>query len=208
MSGEPPEGTDFSGVQTRISAAKKVEMRERLKTYLEARLKNSIESTEGATPIATDNDETPKRIINNTSKKKVPVKEQMTKEENKDIIAEWGQWQALVDNKRGAIYYYNKKTSESTWDKPTGFPNFKLSASKRIALEEQRKRYAEWNKDNTTTTTKEVPKVPEKKDEPEPKVNSLPIVQQGDWSAYFDIQSGLVFYYNESNGVTTWDREY
>ena len=207
MSGEPPEGTDFSGVQTRISAAKKVDMRERLKTYLEERLKNSIESTEGATTIATDNDEMPKRIIN-TSKKNVPVKEQRTKEENKDIIAEWGQWQALVDNKRGAIYYYNKKTSESTWDKPTGFPNFKLSASKRIALEEQRKRYAEWNKDNTTTTTKEVPKVPEKKDEPEPKVNSLPIVQQGDWSAYFDIQSGLVFYYNESNGVTTWDREY
>jgi hypothetical protein len=36
-------------------------------------------------------------------------------------------------------------------------------------------------------------------------VNTLPIVQQGDWSAYFDVKSGLVFYFNEETGETSWD---
>ena len=37
------------------------------------------------------------------------------------------------------------------------------------------------------------------------KPTTLPIVQQGEWSAYFDIKSGLVFYYNEETRVSLWD---
>lgn len=39
--------------------------------------------------------------------------------------------------------------------------------------------------------------------------NALPIIQHGEeWSAYYDIQSGLVFYYNEITSISTWDVPY
>lgn len=221
--GEPPEDADFSGVQMNIGAAKKMEMRERLKDYLEERLNDSAnEFMDGMQQQQQEGkNEMDPNILKSTTttntikKKETPIKKKDTSD--RDIVSEWGHWQALVDNNRGQIYYYNKNTRESSWDQPNGFPAFKLSASKRIAMEEQRKRYSEWNED----TIKEANAMGRKDAElsvlpsnnsneqldatPEAKSNALPIVQQGDWSAYFDIKSGLVFYYNESSEETTWD---
>ena len=48
LQGEPPEDADFSGVQKKIGASKKKEMRERLKSYLEKRLNDSSTEFMGA----------------------------------------------------------------------------------------------------------------------------------------------------------------
>lgn len=230
-----------------IGAAKKVEMRVRLKNYLEQRLQES--ATEFVDEMQKENDKIGKRNKDEKSKmkammdsnKQFPLKERETS--NKDIVHEWSTWQALIDNKRGQIYYYNRETYESSWDRPNGFPDFKLSASKRTFMKEQNIRYLEWQTDasqgmvveeessavesdlaidGAVEETREIQyetlpeptlvqnanNVVEELKGPEINSNqppSLPIVQQGDWSAYFDIKSGLVFYFNEITSETSWD---
>ena len=217
-------------------------MRERLKNYLEERLSDSSTEYIGlmqqdrrdAEWKRRDAGEKLKMTKSQLKASKTQAPTEKKQQGDKDIVSEWNKWQAIVDNKRGMVYYYNKKTSQSQWDKPTGFPEFKLSASKRVALEEQNKRYTEWHKDaakvnvlgkgtmvisdenfddgSSTKSTKSTP-VGETNSElpPEGVVDgtqnppTLPIVQQGEWSAYYDIKSGLVFYFNEKNGETTWD---
>ena len=254
QSGEAPEGVDFSSVHMNIGAAKKLEMRERLKDYLEKRLQDS--ATEFVDTMQKENEdigkmnniqqkedeEQAKVKVSESSSKKFPLKDKESS--NKDIVHEWSTWQALIDNKRGQIYYYNKETYESSWDRPNGFPDFKLSASRRLMLKEQNIRYMEWQTDasrgtdeeegatveSNASTDREVDDVQglpiERMAEPMLVQNannvgeafegptgndanqpppSLPIVQQGDWSAYFDIKSGLVFYFNEITSETSWD---
>ena len=293
--GEPPADADFSGIQTKIDVTKKKEMRARLKNYLEERLNKSASEFVGTfsdTAVVDgmrDDGEagetsktTRKPRLDSTIAKVTANKETETR--NRDVVSEWGRWQALIDNRRGQIYYYDKWTRESSWDRPEGFPPFKLSASKRIAMEEQNRLYLEWHKDpddgdsNTNDRTEERPEsnsgfgtdlartvvdqaigdVVVSEDQPESTpgleadlvhmkvvdddfiaarggkdesdqpptlptsnpppslpemtvndngndVNTLPIVQQGDWSAYFDVQSGLVFYFNEETSETSWD---
>mmetsp|Transcript_33692 Transcript_33692/g.60660 ORF Transcript_33692/g.60660 Transcript_33692/m.60660 type:complete len:624 (+) Transcript_33692:83-1954(+) len=242
-----------------LGAAKKVEMRERLKNYLEERLNDS--STDFIGSMQDDRremewkrKEAGEKLKMNKSKLESSTKKVVAnKTGNSDNVSEWKEWQALIDNKRGQIYYYNKNTRKSSWERPDGFPDFKLSASKRVALEEQNKRFLEWHKDAAkvnvlgrgtvvisdsnfddesepamveakTADSNELPEpaaqakknlptnnaVIEEVNEGEekPEVNqppTLPIVQQGDWSAYFDIKSGVVFYFNEESGETSWD---
>ena len=326
--GEPPPDADFSGVQTSIGAAKKREMRSRLKDYLEERLNSSANEFVGAfgdTAIVDDNGgrrrdgddggeagekskarEKATRL--DSTGKKVAAKE-AAESRNRDVVSEWGRWQALVDNRRGLIYYFDESTRESTWDRPEGFPPFKLSASRRIALEERNRLYLEWHEDsdegnaaragggdaaasdsisndrtgqapvstrgfevgvaqtegagvdrargdvvvvsdsNSNDKTEGRPestagfeadmaRIADVVDEfvaagegridpdrppallnsnPSPvlpamtvndngnDVNTLPIVQKGEWSAYFDVKSGLVFYFNEETEETSWN---
>ena len=324
--GEPPPNADFSGVQTSIGAAKKREMRSRLKDYLEERLNSSANEFVGAfgdTAIVDDNggrrddddggeageksNAREKATRLDLTGKKVAAKEAETR--NRDVVSEWGRWQALVDNRRGLIYYFDESTRESTWDRPEGFPPFKLSASRRIALEERNRLYLEWHEDsdegnaararggdaaasdsisndrtgrapvstrgfevdvaqmedagvdrargdvvvvsdsNSNDKTEgrpestagfeaDVARITDVVDEfvaagegridpdrppallnsnPSPAlpamtvndngndVNTLPIVQKGEWSAYFDVKSGLVFYFNEETEETSWN---
>lgn len=213
-------------------------MRERLKHYLEKRLHDS--ETEFVDAMEKENDNIEKRKQEedekvartlkalDMNKKKFPLNDKETS--NNDIVHEWTTWQAHIDNKRGQVYYYNRETNESRWDRPCGYPDFKLSASKRLSLKEQHKRYLEWQTNVPQVTTQEgeitvqsdttVERLPNPAlaqnpsnsvkviEDPGTNANqppSLPIVQQGDWSAYFDIKSGLVFYFNEITSETSWD---
>lgn len=61
----------------------------------------------------------------------------------------------------------------------------------------------------STASTTEQPTEKNEQQQPketeDTKPTSLPIVQQAEWSAYYDIKSGLVFYYNEKTRVSLWD---
>ena len=304
-------------------------MRSRLKDYLEERLNSSANEFVGAfgdTVIVGDsgggrrdvddggeageksNAKEMKAMRLDLSRKKVTAAK-VAETRNRDVVSEWGRWQALVDNRRGLIYYHDESTRESTWDRPEGFPPFKLSASRRIALEERNRLYLEWHKDidegdaaparegdaavsdsisndgtegapvstrgfevdvaqmedagvdrargdvvvasdsNSNHKTEGQPestagfeadmaRIEDVVDEfaaagegridpdrppavlnsnPSPvlpamtvddngnDVNTLPIVQKGEWSAYFDVKSGLVFYLNEETEETSWN---
>ena len=73
-----------------------------------------------------------------------------TRQNHNAVVATWSTWRAALDGKRGRIYYYDTAppssatTRRSTWDRPAGFPEFKLSASRRVAMEERRRVYSEW----------------------------------------------------------------
>ena len=54
---------------------------------------------------------------------------------------------------------------------------------------------AKTNLPTNNAAVEEVNKGEEKAEVNQPP--TLPIVQQGDWSAYFDIKTGVVFYFNE-----------
>ncbi|KAL9189070.1 hypothetical protein ACHAXT_011560 [Thalassiosira profunda] len=227
---EPPEDADFSGIQSKIDASKKAEMRDKLKGYLEERLNDSSTEFVGAMHEDRRDMEWRRREAEERVAEEKSKVEKMTTEAKqktvsakkagevivkkslgeKEILAEWKEWQALVDDKRGQIYYFNKRSRESSWERPEGFPEPKLSASRKVALEEQSKRYSEWHDDASPEEATEEAKVlspkappPDLKGATQP--TSLPIVQQGDWAAYFDVKSGLVFYFNEASSKTTWD---
>ncbi|KAL7544889.1 hypothetical protein ACHAWF_008265 [Thalassiosira exigua] len=231
---EPPADADFSGVQLKIGASRKAEMRGRLQKYLEDRLADS-EAEFAGTAVERGSAKRGARTDRGGFEGKRKASFPVRKEGVKDVVAEHGSWRALTDEKRGRIYYHDEKTGESRWERPAGFPEFKLSASKRVALEERSKRYREWHEDSEKAEgggrgAAVVPgshgfeigsevTAPKSKgrndgaasrnrgagdagfDQPQ----SLPIVQQGDWSAYFDVKTGLVFYFDEGTGKTSWD---
>src|SRR6056300_759716 len=104
----------------KIGAAKKVEMRERLKDYLEERLNDSANDfMDGMQQQQQEGkNEMDPNILKSTKttttikKKDIPMTKKDTSD--RDIVSEWRNWQALVDNNRGQIYYYNKNTRESS----------------------------------------------------------------------------------------------
>jgi len=181
---ELPEDADFSSLNwfKSLSAAKKLEMREKLKTYLEERLNDSSTDFIGT-----------------------------LQEDRRD--AEWKRNDAAQKLKSTL-----EKCSQTTVDgvseadliqaeKPDGFPdfNFKVSASKQNVTQEHQKQHAEWSTSAKVNvpgkrTTKTANKGNQKGAQ-----SALPIVQQDDWSALFDVQSGCVFYHNENVGTTQWD---
>ncbi len=310
--GEPPSDADFSGLRTNIGTTKKREIRARLRNYLEERLNESAsEFVSSFSGTAVDG----KTNVPGRADRFGSTSREYAESRNKDVVFEWGIYQAVVDNRRGQIYYHDTITKISSWERPEGFPPYKLSASRRIALEEQSRRYMEWHGGDAiddreggeggdggdaaraaggngvsavvsesdsnlgtgevstafapgleaedasppvnnfldwkrgdlavvsdsafetgTAQTNDVVDAPlvavvvgegnVRPDQPPTPlitsnmspalptmtiddngndVNTLPIVQQGDWSAYFDVKSGLVFYYNEVSGETSWD---
>jgi len=188
-------------------------------------------------------------------------------------LASVDDWSAYLDESKGLLYYFNRRTGKSQWEPPTGiiFPEIAMSIDKKVemraqlksylkerlndsskdtniidAMEQERARIEKKRREATeklnakmskleaiktqqqqqqqqqlqtthnvaaesssTVSTVEQPIESKEQQQPkesdETKPTSLPIVQQGEWSAYFDIKSGLVFYYNEQTKVSLWD---
>ncbi len=240
---EAPEGIVFPDIK--MSTSQKVEMRKKLKTYLEDRLNQSAgyyleglqeekrerEKRERESVLMYEEERDGQKDFN---QKTVSLKEIATsisnsyinRMSNKSVVAEWNEWTARIDEQRGLIYYYNSITKESSWDAPESFPEFKLSASKRIILDAQNRRYREANSNFDGVLVKETYAADQsdmRTDDDQEKETRLensgrfwtgeetlisappPLARQGEWSAYLDDASGLVYYYNELTAISSWD---
>ena len=182
---EQPDDVAFNNVHRSIPLSKKVEMRNRLKSYLEERLTDS--STDFIGTLQDDRkdaqwkrNQTQMRLDNRKNS------------EAGDVVAEWNEWQALIDKSRGSIYYFDRIARASTWDRPKGFADFKLSPSQEAMMDEQRRRFDEWQSTNLDAKVSVLGKgtIGTSSNKPKGKPASLPIVQQGEWGAYFDVKSG------------------
>eukprot|EP00984_Skeletonema_dohrnii_P000597 scaffold190_cov109-Skeletonema_dohrnii-CCMP3373.AAC.6 len=185
-------------------------------------------------------------------------------------LASLDDWSAYLDESKGLLYYFNRRTGKSQWEPPAGiiFPEIAMSIDKKVemraqlksylkerlndsskdtniidAMEQERARIEKKRREATEKLNAKMSKLEaiktqqqqqqlqmtnnvaaesastvsateqpiESKEQQQPKESdetkptSLPIVQQGEWSAYFDIKSGLVFYYNEQTKVSLWD---
>ena len=182
---EQPEDVAFDNVHRSIPLSKKVEMRNRLKSYLEERLIDS--STDFIGTLQDDRKDAQWK----RSEAQMKLEDRKNSQAG-DVVAEWNQWQALIDKRRGRIYYFDKIARTSTWDRPKGFADFKLSPSQEAMMEEQRRRFDEWQSTNSEARVSVLGKgtigASSKKTKGKPA--SFPIVQQGEWGAYFDVKSG------------------
>ena len=187
-------------------------------------------------------------------------------------LATTDDWSAYLDESKGLLYYFNRRTGKSQWEPPADvvFPEIAMSIDKKVemrarlksylkdrlddsskdtniidSMEKDRKRIEKKRKEATeklnakmsklqaikkqqkqrqqvttinnniaasSSSTTRTPMQPidskeqqQSKEIDDTKPTSLPIVQQREWSAYFDIKSGLVFYYNEDTKVSLWD---
>jgi len=172
-------------------------------------------------------------------------------------------WSAYLDESKGLIYYFNRRTGRSQWEPPANvvFPEIAMSFDKKAEMRVRLKSYLKDRLNDSAKDTniidameKDRERIEKKRKEAADKLNekmsrlealktqqqaqaivakatsptivttptysqeqqqskeidntkptSLPIVQQGEWSAYFDIKSGLVFYYNEQTKISLWD---
>jgi hypothetical protein len=139
------------------------------------------------------------------------------------VLAAHGPWIALIDEKRGMIYYRDEASNVTTWNRPASFPFIKLSAAKRKELQEQNRRYLEWRKEGVSVkkvnvlgrgvvTAKEIGSELDSLNEIRKdidarlrQVGKVAIYKEDVWAAYLDDASGLVYYYNEVTKNSVWD---
>ncbi|EJK64174.1 hypothetical protein THAOC_15116 [Thalassiosira oceanica] len=181
---EQPEDVAFDNVHRSIPLSKKVEMRNRLKAYLEERLTDS--STDFIGTLQDDRKDA--QWKRNQAQMRL---EDRKNSQAGDVVAEWNEWQAIIDKRRGSIYYFDRIARTSTWDRPKGFADFKLSPSQEAMMNEQRRRFDEWQSTNSEARVSVLGKgtIGTSSNKPKGKPASLPIVQQGEWGAYFDVKS-------------------
>lgn len=110
-----------------------------------------------------------------------------------NIIDEMGKERERIEKKRQEAYEKLQATKS------------KLEAMKRISQQQKQVQTRSNIISDSSSTTSDLQEQQLPKIIDDTKLTSLPIVQQGEWSAYFDIKSGLVFYYNERTKVSLWD---
>ncbi|KAL7481777.1 hypothetical protein ACHAW6_007452 [Cyclotella cf. meneghiniana] len=240
---DPPAGVDLN---VELTAEKKREMRERLREYLEHRLGQEFALDEGEKLLQETNrqrdmppgqQQKSQAITNNVESYSSTIDIPKTNQDiasdraRSGILASYGPWVALIDEKRGMIYYHDQTTNTTTWNRPSDFPFIKLSAKKRKELQEQNRRYLEWRKEGTvkkvsvlgkgivTTSNKNVQignqldsleKIQKDIDDRLTQVDgkqnqAAPIFKKGRWAAYLDDKSGLVYYHDEIERKSVWD---
>jgi hypothetical protein len=204
-------------LKVELSGDKKKQMRERLRNYLEERLGDAFLQDSDAllgeqtTSAASSVTKFPQDIL--------------ADKRRSGVLAAHGPWIALVDEKRGMIYYHDEASNVTTWNRPPSFPFIKLSASRRRELQEQNRRYLEWRKEGTvkkvnvlgkgTVVAKEIRSELDSLDKIQKDIDSrlqevskrgkAPIYKDEEWAAYLDDTSGLVYYYNVVEKTSVWD---
>lgn len=214
-------------LKVELNGETKKVMRERLRDYLEERLDQSLleesdallgEQTAGSKKSSTSKETT----LLSTSKS---AQEILADKRRSGILAAQGPWIALIDEKRGMIYYHDEATNTTTWNRPDSFPFIKLSATKRKELQEQTKRYLEWRAGNVKkvnvlgkgtvtakigneldTLDKIQSDISERLGEVVDSNNVKAAIYKDDiWAAYLDDKSGLVYYFNMVEKKSFWD---
>lgn len=214
-------------LKVELNGETKKVMRERLRDYLEERLDQSLleesdallgEQTAGSKKSSTSKETT----LLSTSKS---AQEILADKRRSGILAAQGPWIALIDEKRGMIYYHDEATNTTTWNRPDSFPFIKLSATKRKELQEQNKRYLEWRAGNVKkvnvlgkgtvtakigneldTLDKIQSDISERLGEVVDSNNVKAAIYKDDiWAAYLDDKSGLVYYFNMVEKKSFWD---
>ena len=214
-------------LKVELNGETKKVMRERLRDYLEERLDQSLleesdallgEQTAGSKKSSTSKE----TAVLSTSKS---AQEILADKRRSGILAAQGPWIALIDEKRGMIYYHDEATNTTTWNRPDSFPFIKLSATKRKELQEQNKRYLEWRTGNVKkvnvlgkgtvtakigneldTLDKIQSDISERLGEVVDSNNVKAAIYKDDiWAAYLDDKSGLVYYFNMVEKKSFWD---
>lgn len=209
-----------------LSGDVKKVMREKLRGYLEERLGNNSDLVEADALLGEQSS-----VVGGTSGgnmlavvNKSP-QEILADKRRSGILATHGTYIALIDEKRGMIYYHDEATNRTSWNRPDDFPFIKLSAAKRKELQEQNRRYLEWRKEGTVKKVnvlgKGVVTASSSEESIGNELNSLNQIQldidarlsqvkvaiykDGEWAAYLDEKSDLVYYYNEVEKKSVWD---
>lgn len=206
-------------------------MREKLRGYLQQRLEVEFDEANALLGEQQSNSVVSASTTYESTIKITKSPQEIKSDIQNGILATSGPWMALIDEKRGMIYYHDPVSSTTTWNRPNDFPFIKLSASKRRELQEVNRRYLEWRKESVTSTRskvnvlgKGVVTASSTSSEIYDELNSLNEIQKdiedrlltsdqekkaiyksGEWSAYLDDASGLVYYYNEVEKRSVWD---
>ena len=174
---EPPANVVFPEIS--MSIDKKREMRAQLKSYLKKRLNDSSKETN----IIDDMEKDRRRIEMKRREAAAKLNAKMSKLEEMKIQQQQKQQQLRLKRKQ-------QKERQQLQQQQ---------------LQQQQAQLTSNSVDESTPTANRDEPKQQSKERNDAKPTSLPIVQQGEWSAYFDIKSGLVFYYNEETKVSLWD---
>lgn len=100
-------------------------MRERLTNYLKDRMNSSSATADflGALHDDDHHDGENPRIKKTKLAVESSTKQNQAANQTNCIVSNWKEWQEVMDNKRGKMYYYNKNTRCSQWERPSGFPD-------------------------------------------------------------------------------------
>jgi hypothetical protein len=145
---DPPAGVELN---VELTGEKKRQMRERLRAYLEERLGQEFRLEEGDS-LLRERDEQLERLQSggagnvgeDSSSNALDIsktdRDIASDKARSGVVASYGPWVAIVDEKRGMIYYHNESTNTTTWNRPSDFPFVKLTAKRRKELQEQNRR--------------------------------------------------------------------
>ena len=91
-------------------------------------------------------------------------------------------WEEVLDESSGQVYYFNNTSGESSWEKPEGFGGVAEPAAAEI-----------------------VPAREVVADAAQEKEEGQAVATVSDWEEVLDESSGQVYYYNNANGDSSWE---
>ena len=137
-------------------------------------------------------------------------------------LEHWGDWISYEDQNEQSVFWYNHVAQQSQWDTPTGLgeANSKPLANSSMRL----KREGDWieytlpdgnvfyyNDKNNEFQWARPDQLPadlsseERAEEDGPVDDKAANAATGDWTAFKDPSTGLVFWYNQVTGESQWE---
>lgn len=121
------------------------------------------------------------------SKQKQEEFEQIEKASQVDQtpLATFLSWEAFWDEEdTGYVYYHNTATGTTQWTPPKFFPQIQLKEGMKVVSK------------------------PDLQDKnlAKPDLQDKNLATDGDWNAYFDVESALVYFFNRLSGKSQWDK--